>query len=150
MRYIWQSGPTKATSLKLGNLRFEFGAFSDLVTGVIIAISKDVLGEADVILKAAGVLLLIRSFYGATAIQLDEREATVFCGFAKAGREAKEKAILAYTNRVRDAVSLKPLDKQELGNALYKLAEIKSIEKMKGMPGRWRIVEQHHNLKHFS
>ena len=91
IRYIWQTSPTKATSLKLGNLSFEFGAFSDLVTGAIITASKNVLGEADVILKAAGVLLLIRSFYGATAIQLDEREATVFCGFARRAVMQKRK-----------------------------------------------------------
>jgi hypothetical protein len=147
-RFIWQSNPTKATSLKLGNLSFEFGALSELIIGVIATTSKDVLGEADVILKAAGVLLLISSLYKATAIKLDEREATVFCGFAKAARnhEAKTEAILGRTNKVRRAVSLKPLDKEELGNALYKLAEIKSVERVEGKTEMWRIIEKH-NVK---
>jgi hypothetical protein len=40
-RFIWQSSPTKATSLKLGNISFEFNALSDLITGVIVTASKD-------------------------------------------------------------------------------------------------------------
>jgi hypothetical protein len=151
-RFIWQSSPTKATSLKLGNLSFEFGAFSELITGVIATTSKGVLGEADVILKAAGVLLIISSLYKATAVKLDEREATVFCGFAKAPRKSdggvKEEVILAHTNAVRHTVSLMPLDMEKLGNALYKLAEIKSVERVAGHAGTWRIIENH-NVKNW-
>jgi hypothetical protein len=147
-RFIWQSSPTKATSLKLENviLSFEFGAFSEFLIGVITTATKDVLGEAGVILKAMGVLLLLASLYKATSIKLDEREATVFCGFAKAPMRrggVKEKVILAHVNAVRHAVSLKPLDRQELGNALHKLAEIKSVERVAGQSDTWRIVEKH-------
>jgi hypothetical protein len=151
-RFIWQSSPTKAISLKLGNFSFEFGALSEFVTGVIATASKDVLGEANLILRAAGVLMLIRSLYAATAIKLDEREATVFGGFVtatkKAGDGVTEKVILAHTNKVRHSVRLQPLDRQELGNALYKLSEIKSVERVEGTTDMWRIIEKHH-LKRF-
>jgi hypothetical protein len=110
------------------------------------------LGEANLILRAAGVLMLIRSLYAATATKLDEREATVFGGFVtatkKAGDGVTEKVILAHANKVRHSVRLQPLDKQELGNALYKLSEIKSVERVAGTTDMWRIIEKHH-LKPF-
>jgi hypothetical protein len=147
-RFMWQSSPTKATSLKLDNLtlNFELGAFSEFLIGLITTATKDVLGEANMILKAMGVMLIIASLYKATSIKLDEREATVFCGFAKAPTRkggVKEEVILAHANAVRHAVSLKPLDRQELGNALHKLAEIKSVERVAGQSATWRIIEQH-------
>jgi len=151
-RFVWQSSPTKATSLKLENvvLSFELGAFSEFVLGLIVTATKDVLGETNAILQAAGVLLMVASLYKATAVKLDEREATVFCGFAKAPRKpdggVKEEVILAHANAVRHTVSLKPLDMEELGNALYKLAEIKSVERVAGQAGTWRIIEKH-NVK---
>ena len=151
-RFIWQSSPTKATSLKLENVRlsFELGAFSEFLVGLITTATKDVLGEANPILQAMGVLLMIASLYKATNIKLDEREATVFCGLAKMsprkGGSVKEEEILESANKVRRAVSLKPLDKQELGNALYKLAEVKSVEQIAGRTKTWRIIEKH-NLK---
>jgi hypothetical protein len=152
-RYIWQSRPTNATSLKLENviLRFEPSAFSEFLIGLLTTATKDVLGEPNVIFKAMGVLLLIASLYKAASIKLDEREATVFCGLARAsmkdGSGVKEKQILEQTNAIRREVSLKALDKQELGNALHKLAEIKTIERVAGQRGHWRIVEKH-DLKH--
>jgi hypothetical protein len=144
-RFIWQSSPTKATSLKLANVvvSFDFGMFSEFLVGLLTTSIKDVIGEANGILRAAGVLLMIASLYKATALKLDEREATVFYGFAQAGREAKEDLILANTNKVRHAVSLRPLDKIELGNALHRLAEFKSIERVKGSSNQWRIIEKH-------
>jgi hypothetical protein len=148
-RFMWQSSPTKATSLKLENviLSFEFGAFSEFLIGLITIATKDVLGDANMILKAMGVLLLLASLYKATSIKLDEREATVFCGFARAparkGGGVKEEVIWAHVNAVRHAVSLKPLDRQELGNALHRLAEIKSVERVAGQSDTWRIVEKH-------
>jgi len=144
-RFIWQTSPTKATSLKLANavISFEFGVFSEFLAGLITTSIKDVIGAANSVLQAAGALLMIASLYKATAIKLDEREATVFYGFAKAGCAAKEDDILAHTNQARQSVSLKPLDKQELGNALYKLAEIRSIERVKDTPDLWRIIENH-------
>jgi hypothetical protein len=148
-RFVWQSSPTKASSLKLENviLSFDLGEFSEFLIGLITTATKNVLGEANVILKAMGVLLLLVSLYKATSIKLDEREATVFCGIARAstrkGRGVKEKVILERTNAVRRAVSLKPLNKQELGNALHKLAEIKSVELMAGQAETWRIVERY-------
>lgn len=144
-RFIWQSSPTKATSLKLANvfISFEFAVFSEFLVGLITTSIKDVIGEANGVLQAAGALLMIASLYKATAIKLDEREATVFYGFAQAGREAKEDVILIHTNRVRQAVSLRPLDKQELGNALHKLSEFGSIERVKDRPDLWRIIENH-------
>ena len=148
-RFVWQSSPTQATSLKLENvaLSFELGAFSEFVLGLIVTATKDVLGGTNVILQAAGVLLMIASLYKATAVKLDEREATVFCGFAKAPRKpdggVKEEVILAHANAVRRTVSLKPLDMEEMGNALYKLAEIKSVERVAGQAGTWRIIEKH-------
>ena len=151
-RFVWPSSPTQATSLKLENvaLSFELGAFSEFVLGLIVTATKDVLGGTNVILQAAGVLLMIASLYKATAVKLDEREATVFCGFAKAPRKpdggVKEEVILAHANAVRHTVSLKPLDMEELGNALYKLAEIKSVERVAGQAGTWRIIETH-NVK---
>ena len=150
-RFIWQSGPTKATSLKLANavIGFEFGMFSEFLAGLITTSIKGVIGEANGILKAAGVLMMIASLYKAVTIKFDEREATVFYGFAQAGREANEDLILAHTNRVRQSVSLKPLKKQELGNALNKLAEIRSIERVGNLTDRWHIVEDH-KAKHFS
>lgn len=145
-RFIWQSSPTKATSLKIANvlINFECGAFCVFLSGLITNTTKDVLGETNKLLQAAGVLLIIASLYKITAIKLGEREATVFYGFALAGREAREEDILADTNRVRLAVNLKLLDKQELGNALHKLAEIRSIERVKGFTDVWRIIESHH------
>jgi hypothetical protein len=144
-RFIWQSSPTKATSLKLANvvISFEFGMFCEFLVGLITTSIKDVIGEANGVLRAAGALLMIASLYKATAIKLDEREATVFYGFTQAGREAEENVILANTNKVRQSVSLKPLDKQELGNALHKLAEFRSIERVKDAPDQWRIIENH-------
>ena len=148
-RFIWQSSSTKATSLKLENVRlsFELGAFTEFLIGVITTTTNDVLGEANLILKAMGVLLVLTSLYKATAIKLDEREATVFCGFAKAPTRkdggVKENVILKHANAVRREVSLKPLDRQELGNALHKLAEIKSIERVSDQPLIWRIVEKY-------
>ena len=152
-RYIWQSSPTKAISLKLENviLSFEPGAFSEFLIGLVTTATKDVLGEPNIILRAMGVLLMIASLYKVTSIKLDEREATVFCGLAKTaprkGSGVKEELILEHTNTVRRKVSLKPLDRQELGNALYKLAEIKSVELVNGQLKTWRIVEKY-NLKH--
>jgi hypothetical protein len=145
-RFIWQSGPTKATSLKLSNvwINFECGAFCEFLSGLITTTIKDVMGESNGLLQASGTLLMIASLYKTTTIKLDEREATVFNGFAKAGREAKEDLILIHANQVRQAVKLRPLDKQELGNALYKMAEIKSIERVKDKPDLWRIIEKHH------
>ena len=150
-RFIWQPSPTKATSLKLANVvvSFDFGMFSEFLVGLITTSIKDVIGEANGVLKAAGALLMIASLYKAAAIKLDEREATVFYGFAQAGCEAKESVILANTNRVRQTVSLKPLDKQELGNALQKLGEIRGIKRVKGKSDLWRIIENH-NAKRFS
>ena len=150
-RFIWQSSPTKATSLKLANLiiSFDFGMFSEFLVGLITTSIKDVIGEANGILRAAGALLMIASLYKATAIKLDEREATVFYGFAQAGREAKQDDILVHTNQVRQAVSLKPLDKQEMGNALHKLASIRSVVRVKDTPDLWRIIENH-KTKRFS
>jgi hypothetical protein len=150
-RIIWQPSPTKATSLKLANvlISFEFGIFSEFLAGLITTAIKDVIGEANGALQAAGALLMIASLYKATTIKLDEREATVFYGFAKAGYAAKEDVILAYTNQVRQAVSLKPLGKQELGNALHKLAEFRSIERVKDRPDLWLIIENH-KAKHLS
>jgi hypothetical protein len=144
-RFIWQSRPTKATSVKLGNLTFEFGQLAELIIGLVTTISKDVMGEANLILKAAGVLLLISNIYKATVVKLDEREATVFYGFTKVGPEAEEEAILTQTNQVRRAASLKPLNRRELRNALYKLAEIKSVVRVEDSKKRWRIIE-HHNV----
>jgi hypothetical protein len=150
-RFIWQSSPTKASSLKLANVvvNFEFASFTEFIVGFITTGIKDVIGEANGILQAAGALLMMASLYKATNIKLDEREATAFYGFAQVGREAREDVILAETNRARQAVNLKPLDKQELGNALYKLSEIKSIERVKDTPDQWRVVENHH-VKPFS
>jgi hypothetical protein len=144
-RYIWQSSPTKATSIKLKNvlLSFEFGMFSEFLAGLITTSIKDVIGEANGVLRAAGVLLMIASLYKTLSIKLDEREATVFFGFTQIGREAKEDNILNRTNRVRETVSLKVLNKQELGNALHKLAAIKSVERVKNSPNLWRIIENH-------
>ena len=144
-RFTWQPSPTKATSLKLANvfINFDIAMFPEFLMGLITTAIKDVIGEANGILQAAGVMLMIASLYKATAIKMDEREATVFYGFAKAGCEAKEDVILAHTNRVRQAVSLEPLDKQELGNALYKLSEFRSIEWIKDTHDMWRIIENH-------
>jgi hypothetical protein len=152
-RYIWQSSPTNATSLKLENviLRFEPSAFSEFLISLLTTAMKDVLGEPNVVFKAMGVLLLIASLYKAASIKLDEREATVFCGLARASRKdgsgVKEKQILEQTNAIRREVGLKALDKQELSNALHKLAEIKTIERVAGQHRNWRIVEKY-DLKH--
>jgi len=150
-RFIWQSSPTKATSLKLANVLINFGFVTlyEFLVGLITTAIKDVIGEANGVLKAAGALLMIASLYKATTIKLDEREATVFYGFAKAGCAAKEDDILVHTNQVRQAVSLKPLDKQELGNALHKLAEFRSIERVKDTSDLWRIIESHKAKKNF-
>jgi hypothetical protein len=64
-RIIWQTSPTKATSIKMGNFNFEFGACSEFFVGVIATVCKDVLIEANLILKALGVLMVIRSLYAA-------------------------------------------------------------------------------------
>jgi hypothetical protein len=149
-RIIWQSSPTKATSLKLENIKLslDLGESFEFIFGLITTVTKDVIGEANLILQAGGVLLMLASFYKAVRIHLDECEATVFCGFARAPVKksggVKEKVILEYTNAVRAEVSLKPLDRQELANALYKLAEIKSVERVVGQAETWKIVEKHH------
>ena len=151
-RFVWQSSPTKATSLKIENviLTFEVGAFADFVLGIVITATKDVLGDARSILQAAGLLAILAGLYKATTIKMDEREATVFCGCARAPHGpdggVPEEVILAHANAVRHGASLKPLDREELGNALYKLAEIKSVARVEAQTGTWRIIEQH-NVK---
>ena len=144
-RFIWQSTPTKATSFKLGNviISFEFDVFSEFIAGLITTSIKDVIGEANGVLRAAGALLIIASLYKATTIKLDEPEATVFYGFAQAGQEARMHLISTHTNRVRKTLGLKALKKKELCSALHKLAEFRIIERRKGTTDVWRIIEDH-------
>src|SRR6185369_2515394 len=128
-------------------IEFEPGATMEFLAGLITTAAKDTLGAPSVVLQAMGFLLMVSSLYKATTIQLDEDEATVFCGFARASQRGdvgvKEEVILAHANLVRHAVSLKPLDAQECGNALYKLAEIRSVERVAGQVDTWRIIERH-------
>lgn len=144
-RHVLASGPTKAKSLKFANLDFDFGNLSELVAGLIVTTVKDITTQTDVLLVVAGVLLILKALYKATTVALDEREATVFYGFARVAEKklAKERAILAGANKVRAEVHLKPLDLTDLRNALFKLEQIKAIKSIQGEDGVWRIVESH-------
>ena len=144
-RYVLASGPTKAKSLKFANLDFDFGNLSELVAGLIVTTVKDITTQTDVLLVVAAGRLILKALYKATTVALDEREATVFYGFAQVAEEklAKERAILAGTNKVRAEVHLKPLDLTDLRNALFKLEQIKAIKSVQGEDGIWRIVEGH-------
>lgn len=147
-RIIFMDGPTRAVSVKLGNIRFNFDALINFIFGVIATISKNVLGQPNLLFKAAGVLTIIHSFYKVINIELSERDVTVFLGLINAtggpGNGVKEEVILDYTNIVRNSISLKPLDSLELGNALYNLSEIKSIERVAGINDMWRVIETYH------
>ncbi len=147
-RLILQKSPTQAKSLKLGNLSFDFGDLAELVTGLIATTHTEIIGQTSYILLAAGVLLILRALYKVTAVKLDEREATVFWGFAQAAQngEAAETAILAQANTARAEVGLEALEPLELKNALHKLAEIKSVARAEGKAETWRVIEKH-NVK---
>jgi len=149
MRSISLKSPAQATSIKLGNFSFDFGEVSELAAGVIMT-GSDVIGDLGVkhyVLVAAGVLLIARSLLKAMTVELSEREATVFYGLAQAAgpdKTATEAAILQRANAARKEVGLKPLDADDLRNALHRLAEIKSVGRVEGSPDRWQIVEQYH------
>ncbi len=148
MRGISIQSPTQARSIKLGNLSFDFGEMSELAAGVLMT-GSDVIGDLgarDYVLVAAGVLLIARSLPKAMTVELSEREATVFYGFTQAAgadKTATEAAILERANAARQEIGLEPLDADDLRNALHKLGEIKSVQRVEGSPDRWQIVEQY-------
>ncbi len=141
-----KNGSTGAQSIKLRNLRFDFGEFSALVAG-ILALVNDAFLEKKGLLAAAGILLAARSIYNAMTVEIAELEASVFFGFIQASDEervASETAIRAYTNIEREKIGLPRLTEQEVKSALHRLARIKSVERLRGTPGGWRIIEKYH------
>lgn len=146
MRGIFVKSPTQARSIKLGNFSFDFGEMSELAAGIVMT-GNDLIGDfgaKQYVLVAAGVLLVARSLLKAMTVELSEREATVFYGFAQAAggdKSAAEADILERTNAARKEIGLKPLDADDLKNALHKLAQICSVQHIETSSDRWQIVE---------
>ncbi|MCU7937098.1 MAG: hypothetical protein KZQ99_19880 [Candidatus Thiodiazotropha sp. (ex Dulcina madagascariensis)] len=144
---IVSAGGTQAKSIKLGNLRLDYGAAAEFAAGVLAMIHSIVSDETPLLL-AAGALLLLRGLEKMTTVGLSEREATVFWGCAQASDEekmAKENKILWHANRERARVGLKPLTVSELKNALFNLAQLRCVQRNPELDGIWQIRE--HYLK---
>jgi hypothetical protein len=139
------AGGTRAKSIKLGNLRLDYGAATELAAGVL-ALIHDVAGDKNPLLLAAGALLLIRGLEKMSTVALSEREATIFWGCAQASNEekiAREEAILREANRARTAVGLEPLAAEEMKNVLFNLAQLRCIQRVSEREGAWQIRERY-------
>jgi hypothetical protein len=145
-RVVFMKGNlSRAKSIKLKNLSFDFGEMSELATGVL-SVGSRIFGDTHPILMAAGVLLVVRSIYKAMTVEIEEREASVFWGFIQAcdkEKAASEADIKECTNEERLKTGLKPLDSDQIKNALYKLLSIKSVTPIEDEPETWRITEKY-------
>lgn len=142
---LMKEGFNKVKSIKLKNLTFDFSEMSELAAGIFATVSK-ILGDTHPILMAAGVLLIVRCFYKAMTVEIAEREASVFWGFIQAckkGKTASETAIIENTNKERVRVGLETLTSDQVKNALYKLASIKSVTPIRDKPKTWYIIENY-------
>ncbi len=148
---ILSAGGARAKSVKLGNLQFDFGAAAELAAGVLAMISE-IAGKQDHLMLAAGVLLLLRGLEKMNTVALSEREATVFWGFVLAcdqEKQAGERAILRYSNQERAKVGLEELSLDQLKNALFNLALLKSVTRVPAAKDKWRMVERY-VIKHWT
>lgn len=145
-RFVLPKRDGSAVSIKLLNIHFDFGDLTNLVAGIINTSIKDVAGEANYFLKAAGVLLILSSIYKALEVEISEKEASVFWGFAQSCDEQKmaiESLIRSTTNVNRKKIGLKSLGGDEFKNSLYKLEKLKAIKRVGESPPKWIIVERY-------
>ncbi len=147
-RFVFMKGPSKAKSIKLGNIKFDLGETTELSAGVLLTTDQifSDLSARRYVLVAAGVLLVARHLYKAISIDLSEREATVFYGFTQAAGEDKtatEAHILERANRARAEIPLTPLGAADVKIVLQKLSALKSVEKVVGRESVWRIIEKY-------
>lgn len=140
-----RKGGDKGKSIKLGNLDIDFAEMTELFASMVSTMAG-IVGQTNYLLIAAGVLLITRSFHKALTIDLSEHEASVFWGFIHICDDKKISNgddILKSTNHERKKIGLKPLSKEELKNALHKLASIKSVQPIEGRRNVWQIIEKH-------
>ena len=148
MRRIIVKSPTKAKSIKLGNIEFDFGEMGELCASVILTGSKvvDEFGGKRYILVAAGVLLIARLISRKMTTELSELEATVFYGFTQAAGEDKtavEHAILEKANAARAESGLRLINEADVVSALKKLITLKSVARVESKAATWRIIEKY-------
>lgn len=131
-------------SVKFKNMHLDFGKMAEIITVAIVAADKSI-SEARPFIIVAGVLLTIKALTDAMTVKLSEHEISVFWGFVQvrdAKNTASEDAIFKKTNSERKG-RRKLLTKEEFMDALLNLEALKSIERVKDSPKRWRLIESY-------
>jgi hypothetical protein len=135
----------KTTSIKVGNIDFDFGEFGTMVATIVL-LGRDLLNDPNPFWLAAGVVLIASTLYKASTKEIAQPEATVFWGFIQAAdnnRFSTEAAIRNHTNFERNKLGLTPLTKRQIESALLQLKSIHCVIPIDGHPDMWQIIEKY-------
>lgn len=145
MRHILVHNIDEVRSFKLGNIKFELGEMHILGTAIMTIVADKFAGtNAGPLIIAVGILSIAQKLIKEMTVKFDEREATVFYGFAKIvgdDKIATECEIQKAANSARDEIGLNPLDSTQLRNALHQLEKLKTVELVSGKNETWCIKE---------
>ena len=141
---IKHGGLGTGKSIKLKNLSLDIGEMSEIAAGIMLA-GFNIIDKPHPFVIAAGILFAIRALTKAMTVQLSEGEISVFWGMIQA-RDAENMTqfenIVQQTNAERDKSGLDSLTERQVLNALARLEQLKSVEKVAELSGTWRIVER--------